>query len=121
MRCAAAVGLALLALGGCGDDSEDASSSPSAEEQIRTIVEQRKADPPSICDHMTAELLESVGGLEDCRQLAAADDNRDANAEIERIVVDGDHATVDFTGGQEEDASVVFTRVDGEWRLDVRD
>ena len=117
MRLAAALGLAVLAFAaGCGDDGD--SSSTSAEDEIRTIVEQRDRDPASICDHMTAELLESVGGAESCRQLAAAEDNQDTS-EIESIEVEGDDATVRLRGGQEA-GEIVFRRVDGEWRLDTR-
>lgn len=114
MRIAALAVLAGL-LAGCGDAKKE----PSAEDEIRAIIAERKADPSSICDHMTGALLESIGGAESCRQLAAAGDNADANAEVERIDLDGDTAIVHFKGGQEEDAKVTFRRVGGEWKLDV--
>lgn len=113
MRCRGLlVAVTLVAFAGCGDEKEPAS----AEDEIRAIVEAREADPASICDHMTAELLESVGGEQNCTQLAEADDNQDTS-EIDRIEVEGDSATVHLRGGQDGPGTITFVEQDGEWRL----
>lgn len=119
MRRRVALLLGLAVLGGCGGGEEEREAR-SDEDEIRAIVEERRSDQASICDRMTAELLDSLGGREDCRQLAQADDNRDPDAEVESVEVAGDRATVRLTGGQ-EGGEIVFRRVDGEWLLDRRD
>lgn len=105
-RAWAALPLALLAA--CGGQS--------AEDEIRGILDERQKSPASICDHMTAELLASLGGAEQCRQLARAPDNQAPDARIDEVVVDGDRATV-RVADQDGLGTLRFRRVDGEWRL----
>lgn len=109
----AATALALLAAG-CGGgksggDTDDAGA-------IRAILEERRANPASICEHMTPELLEQVGGPENCRQLSVADDNRDRDATVDAVEVEGDRATVRLTGADGKQ-TIAFVRQDGGWRL----
>ncbi|MEJ7784221.1 MAG: hypothetical protein WKF96_05405 [Solirubrobacteraceae bacterium] len=100
--------LPMAMLAGCGGESD--------EESIRAIIDERRSDPASICEHMTAELLKEVGGPESCRQLAQGDDNQDPDTEIDGIDVEGDRATVRIAGADGEQ-TIAFRREDGEWRL----
>jgi hypothetical protein len=111
------LGAVAASLAACGEDPR----APVADEgldaaAIVAILEERRTDPASICDHMTAELLEQVGGAKNCRQLSVADDHRDAAATTDDVSVDGDRATVRLTGADGKQ-TVAFVRVDGEWRL----
>jgi len=97
-----------LTLAGCGGESD--------EDAIRGIIDERRSNPASICEHMTKSLLEQVGGAENCRQLAEGDDNVDPDTEIDGIDVEGDRATVRMAGA-DGDQTIAFRREDGEWRL----
>lgn len=100
--------LPLVLVGACGGGGDD-------EAEIRTILEDRRTDPASICDHMTSELLEQLGGKERCRELAVAEDNQDPDAKVVDVDVDGERATARLTG-QDGRATVAFRKEDGEWR-----
>lgn len=82
------------------------------------MLDERRDDPPSICDHMTTRLLDSLGGAQACRDLAASDDSRDRDATVGAVEVRGDRATVRITGADGPSA-LAFRRVDGEWLLDA--
>lgn len=107
--------LPLALLAACGGD--DAGGAAETDEQaIQAILDERRSDPASICEHMTATLLEQVGGAESCRRQAEGDDSGAADTAVDGIDVEGDRATVRMTG-PDGDQSIAFVREDGEWRL----
>lgn len=99
----------LTACGGQGGGQTD-------EQAIQAILDERRSNPVSICKHMTAALLEQVGGAASCRQQAEGDDSGAADTEVDGIDVEGDRATVRMTG-PDGDQSIAFLREEGEWRL----
>ena len=105
---AALAGAAALALAACGGGDSD-------EDQIRDIVDEINDDPASLCtDHGTDELVQGLGGEEQCKRLAAQEE--DDPSEVQDVSVDGDTATV--TVKDSDDTSrVTFVKQDGDWKV----
>lgn len=96
----------LTACGGGGGD----------EDTIRDIVNEGSNDPTSICENLTKDGLEQIGGEEACKKLAEAEDNTDPDVKINSVEVDGDKATAKVTG-KDGDQTINFVKEDGEWRV----
>lgn len=109
------IALPIALFAACGGDG-GSGGSETDEQAIQAILDKRRSDPASICDHMTAALLEEVGGPESCRQQAEGDDSGAADTAVDGIDVEGDRATVRMTG-PDGIQSIAFLREDGEWRL----
>ncbi len=92
--------------------NEDAASSELA---IRGIVAQSDKDPATVCDHLSEDVLEQLGG-DDCpTQVAEADDGKPAV--IKSIKINGDTATMvtdqsTTTFETAEDGSFVVTAIE---------
>lgn len=78
---------------GTNDESEFVDQRLANDEgTIRTIVAQTDAEPAKICENVTEEILEQLGG-EDCPAEAEANADEEP-AVIESVTVEGDTATV---------------------------
>lgn len=95
-------------LGACGGSSD--------EDQIRDIVNDGAKKPSTICDHLAAEPLETIGGPEGCKKLA--DKQKPADAKVESIAIDGDKATAKVKS-EGKSGDTKFAKVDGEWKISI--
>jgi hypothetical protein len=82
---------------------------------IRQIVAQDDAEPGAVCEHVSEEVLEQLGGEECPTQLAEADDGKPAV--IKSVDVQGDTATLvsdqsTSTFERAEDGSWVITAIE---------
>jgi hypothetical protein len=112
-RVALLLALPVLALGGCGGDSD--------EDKIKAIVNDGAEDPSTICDHMTKKLLDQVGGSVDAckKQAKQADDGNNEKPDKIDVKVDGDKATAKFKGSDGDDNNVTFVKDGGDWKVDA--
>lgn len=101
---------------GSNDESEFANQQLAQDEgTIRTIIAQSDEEPASICEHVSDEVLEQLGGGDCATQ---AEENADeAPAIIESVEVSGDTATVvsdkaTSTLERDEQGSWVITAVE---------
>ncbi len=99
--------LLLSACGGSGNSDED---------QIRSIVDDGAKNPATICDHLAAKPLETIGGAEGCKKLA--ENQKSTEASVESVSVNGDTATAKVkSDGKTGDTK--FTKVDGDWKISL--
>ena len=95
-------------LGACGGGSD--------EDQIRDIVNDGAKKPATICDHLAAEPLKTIGGAEGCKKLA--EKQKPTDATVESVSVNGDKATAKVKSkGKSGDTK--FAKVDGEWKISL--
>ena len=100
---------------GDNDESEFVDQEATSDEvAIRGIVAQSDEDPATVCEHLSEEVLEQLGG-EDCpTQAAEADDGKPTV--IKSIKVEGDAATMTTdqsttTFERSEDGSFIVTAI----------
>lgn len=97
-----------LFLGACGSKSD--------EDQIRTIVNDGAKNPSSICDHLTAKPLETIGGPKGCKKLA--EKQKPTKAKVDSVKVDGDKATAKVTSDGKT-GETKFAKIDGTWKISI--
>jgi len=79
---------------GDNDESEFANEEAATDEiAIRGIVAQSDEDPATACEHLSEDLLEQLGGAEDCPTQAEEGDDGKPTV-IKSLELDGDTATM---------------------------
>ena len=95
---------------GDNDESEFADQEAVADEAaIRGIVAQSDQDPATVCDHLSEDVLEQLGGDDCATQAAEGDDGKPTV--IKEIALDGDTATMTT----DESSSTFERSEDGSW------
>lgn len=111
VACLAVVLSAALAVGACGGDSAD-------EERIRAIIAEVAEDPSAICAHLPSEVVDAIGGREQCDALAVHADGERGDLSIEEVEVEGDVATATVTDDAGDEERIGFVREGGDWKVD---
>ena len=101
-----ALPLALVALGG-GAAGSDA-------EQIESLLARGAAEPKTLCDHLSAGMLQAIGGHGAC---VAASPSRGPGGTVTDVRIDGAAATAVVVRGSEEEV-VTLVLQDGAWKVD---
>lgn len=98
----------VAACGGGGKSDND---------KITDIIKEGGKNPSTICDHLDAKILKTLGGKDGCVKAAKADDsNKDPAVKINEIKIDGDKATAKVKGAQ-GDQTINFIKEDGDWKV----
>ena len=106
----AVLGLAVLALAGCGQGDED---------RIREIVDEVGENAAKGCEHASDRLLEGLGGRKACKRSARSGvDASDPDVKVIAVKVDGETARARIRG-RAGDQTVVFVREDDDWKIDA--
>ena len=100
-----ALPLAIVALGG-GAGSEA--------QRIEAMLARGAAEPATLCDHLSAGMLQAIGGHGAC---VAASPTRGPGGDVRDVRIDGASATAVVVRGTEEEV-VVLVREDGAWKVD---
>lgn len=100
---------------GDNDESEFVNQEAASDEAaIRSIVALTEKDPAAICDHLSQDVLDQLGG-DDCAQ-QATDSDDGKPADIKSVKVNGDEATLvssesTVSFGKDESGAWVITQV----------
>jgi len=99
----------LVVLGGCG------TSAPSNRQQIAALIRRESVRPQTLCSHLTASLLASLGGQAGCLREAARA-APDPSTRLTSLTVRGNRATAvvrDRAGVR----TLTLVRARGAWRV----
>lgn len=100
-----ALPLALVATGGgAGTDAE----------RIESLLARGATEPRTLCDQLSAGLLQAIGGHGAC---VAASPSRGPGGDVTSVRVDGATATAVVLRGSEEEV-VTLVLQDGAWKVD---
>lgn len=112
LACLVVIVLAVAAAGCGGEGDGD-------EDRIRAIIAEVAADPGAICAHLPAEVVDAIGGVDQCDALAVQDAAGDpASLEVDAVEVDGDTAAATVTSAGKPTEEIAFMREGDDWKVD---
>jgi hypothetical protein len=101
---------AVLALGGCGENSE---------EQVRSTALLAFTNNPDVCDRLSDKFLEQLhhGDAKACRR-ALAEQPTEPLAEVRKVTVDGERGSVIAESKEGVLTKLEFIEEGGDWKVD---
>jgi hypothetical protein len=103
--------VAVMSLAACGGDGT------TDRDAITKIITDGGRDPATICDHLSAGLLQRFRSRENCRRAARSTPaNQDPHVRIRHLSVTGDRARAAVTGSDGR-TTITFTKDHGSWKV----
>jgi hypothetical protein len=105
-----ALAVPTLAVAACGS-----SKGSSDKDKLTSIIQKGGSDPASICDHLDAATLKTIGGKAGCLT-ASKGQKPDTTVKVTSLTVSGDKATAKITD-KKGPQTVKFVKVGGDWKV----
>jgi hypothetical protein len=87
---------------------------PSDAERIGALLTRGSVSPATLCDHLSAGMLQAIGGRDGCLRASPA---RGPAGRVQDVRVAGDRATA-IVASSAGDETVRLVRVGGRWKVD---